>query len=164
MSIGLGFTAIYVAISYLSRRKLRAASKVWAGSQQERVKVMQEGVGGLRDVLIDKLQPVFVAEYTRIDWALRQAQAVSSFIGMAPRFVIEAFGMVLIAGMALVLASRRGRIDGGAADAGRLCAGCAAAAAADEQHLLRRDGIRVAALFAVPGAGTAGSAGRSEPA
>lgn len=108
LSTGIGFAVIYVGINYFTRFKLRAASQTWASAQSERVKIMQEGVGGLRDVLIDMLQPAFISQYSRIDDAFRRSQAISSFIGMAPRFVLEAFGMVLIAGLALVMASGEG--------------------------------------------------------
>jgi ABC-type multidrug transport system fused ATPase/permease subunit len=72
------------------------------------VKTVQEGLGGIRDVLIDQAQPVYLDKFRRIESVLRDAQAVNIFIGAAPRFVIEACGMVLIAGLALMLSSGTG--------------------------------------------------------
>ena len=102
------FGAMYLAVSYATRRRLRNNSKVVASSQTIRVRTVQEGVGGIRDVLIDQAQPVYLAKFARVDSEFRDAQALSEFLGAAPRFVFEALGMVLIAVLALVLSRQPG--------------------------------------------------------
>jgi ABC-type multidrug transport system fused ATPase/permease subunit len=72
------------------------------------VKTLQEGLGGIRDVQLDQTQPAFISEYKRVDAALREAQAVNEFVSTAPRYIIEACGIVLIAGMAMVLSQGPG--------------------------------------------------------
>ena len=62
----------------------------------------------IRDVLIDGTQPFFLEKFRRYDGALQRASAVTGVIGAAPRFVVEAAGMVLIAFLALFLMSRSG--------------------------------------------------------
>ena len=108
LSAAFGFGTIYLIVTWLTRRRLRANSRTWAGAQGGRVKTLQEGLGGIRDVLIDKTQPTFIERYRQVDCALRTAQTVNVFIGAAPRYVIEACGMVLIAGMALILSESSG--------------------------------------------------------
>jgi ATP-binding cassette subfamily B protein len=61
------------------------------------VQSINEGLGGIRDVLLDQTQSVFARRFNQIDWPLRQAQASNSIIGPSPRFAVEALGMVLIA-------------------------------------------------------------------
>lgn len=104
----LGFGAMYVAVTFATRRRLRENSKIIARAQSSRVQTVQEGLGGIRDVLIDQAQPVYLAKFARIDSEFRDAQALNGFIGSAPRFMIEAFGMVLIAVLALVLSRQPG--------------------------------------------------------
>jgi ATP-binding cassette subfamily B protein len=58
---------------------------------------VQEGLGGIRDVLLDHSQGLFARRFNQIDWPLRQAQASNNIIGPSPRFAVEALGMVLIA-------------------------------------------------------------------
>lgn len=103
-----GFGAIYVAISYVTRRRLRQNSKIIASAQSLRVQAVQEGLGGIRDVLMEHAQPVYITKFSRVDAQLRDAQALNAFIGAAPRFVIEASGMVVIAILAFVLSQQPG--------------------------------------------------------
>jgi ATP-binding cassette, subfamily B, bacterial PglK len=102
------FGLFYLGVTVATRSRLRANSRVIARSQSQRVQTVQEGLGGIRDVLIDNAQPVYVGKFRTVDAALRAAQLTNSFISGAPRFVIEAFGIVLIAFMALFLVSAEG--------------------------------------------------------
>ena len=108
VSAACGFALLYLVVSYAMQRRLEVISKVWAAAQSGRVKTLQEGLGGIRDVLIDQSQATFVTAYSGVDKALRWSQAESVFIGAAPRYIIEACGMVLIAFMALVLSGNGG--------------------------------------------------------
>ena len=56
-SLALG--ASYGVISWLSRRRLYHNSRRQADAQTEVLKALQEGLGGIRDVLLDGTQPVF---------------------------------------------------------------------------------------------------------
>jgi ABC-type bacteriocin/lantibiotic exporter with double-glycine peptidase domain len=104
----ISFTAlagIYIGITLWSRPKLRRNAALIRASNQDRYQAVQEGLGGIRDVLLDNAQPVYVAKFARIDTKLRDAQAANALISATPRFVIEAFGMVLIVGLALVMSA-----------------------------------------------------------
>jgi ATP-binding cassette, subfamily B, bacterial PglK len=65
------------------------------------VKALQEGLGGIRDVLLDGTQPAYCHIYQRADAPLRRAQASITFISQSPRFLMESIGMVLFAALAL---------------------------------------------------------------
>ena len=104
----LGFGGIYVAISFASRKALKLRGRIIARAQSDRIRAVQEGLGGIRDVLIDGTQPFFLEKFRSYDGALQGANAVTGVIGAAPRFVVEAAGMVLIAFLALFLMSRSG--------------------------------------------------------
>ena len=124
-----GFGALYLGVSLATRRRLAANSRVIAKAQTDRVRTVQEGLGGIRDVLIDQAQPVYVANFSRIDSAYRDAQTVNAFIGAAPRFIIEAAGMVMIAFLALVLSRGAGGLAGALPVLGALALGALALAA-----------------------------------
>jgi len=93
----LGFSSIYVTVSVFTRKRLSRNSQLINSAYSARVESMQEGMGGIRDVLLDHTQPVFERRFNQIDWPLRQAQASNNIIGPSPRFAVEALGMVLIA-------------------------------------------------------------------
>lgn len=103
-----GFGGIYAAVSTATRRRLRANSGIIASTQSRRVQAIQEGLGGIRDVLLDHAQPIYVRRFAHLDSQFRDAQAWNAFIGIAPRFVIEALGMVLIAALAFGLSRQTG--------------------------------------------------------
>lgn len=93
----LGFGSIYAGVSVFTQKRLARNSQVINSAYNARVQSMQEGLGGIRDVLLEHAQPVFAARFNRIDWPLRQAQASNNIIGPSPRFAVEALGMVFIA-------------------------------------------------------------------
>ena len=100
--------AIYAAISVSTRQWLRDASQTIGDAHTKRVQQVQEGLGGIRDILLDKSQPVFERAFTDLDRRLRAAQTASTFVSTAPRMAIEAVGIVLIAVLALYLSGRDG--------------------------------------------------------
>jgi ABC-type bacteriocin/lantibiotic exporter with double-glycine peptidase domain len=99
----LSFGGVYIGISVATRRPLRENSQIISRANTQRVQVVQEGLGGIRDIIIDQTQPVYLRKFMKIDNRLRDAQAANALITAAPRFLIEAMGMVMIAILALIL-------------------------------------------------------------
>jgi ABC-type multidrug transport system fused ATPase/permease subunit len=106
----VGFGGGYALITWASHRRLRQNSRRIAGDQTQLVKALQEGLGGIRDVLLDGTQPVYCEIYGRADQSLRRALGDNVFIAQSPRFVIEALGMVLIAALAYGLSRQPGGV------------------------------------------------------
>lgn len=102
---------VYLGISRLSRRRLIANSRRIAEQSTERIKALQEGLGGIRDLLIDGTQSTYCGIYREADLKLRKAQAENVFIGSSPRFLVEALAMALIAVLGLSLALQPGGIS-----------------------------------------------------
>jgi ABC-type multidrug transport system fused ATPase/permease subunit len=107
----LAFGALYGLVSALTRRRLARNSAITGAAYQQRVQLIQESLGGIRDVIIDDSQAVYLDEFRKIDLRFTRARAASAFIASAPRFVIEAAGMVVIAALALVISGREGSLS-----------------------------------------------------
>lgn len=105
----IGFGIIYIAIIFLSRKRLQRNSKSIAVESVNAIKSLQEGLGGIRDVLLDSSQSIYSADYKKSEYKLRMAQGDNLFIAQGPRFIVEALGLVLL----LVLAYFLGMQDGG---------------------------------------------------
>lgn len=105
---GLGFAIIYLIASVAARRRLHRNSSIIAQSQSLRVRTMQEGVGGIRDILLDRSQPVFIGVYEQAEAGFRDARVKNAVLAGAPRVIVEAVGMVLIAVIAVVVVQRPG--------------------------------------------------------
>ncbi len=103
MVSAFGFGVSYALISWMSRRRLHRNSQLIAYEQIQVVKALQEGLGGIRDVLLDGTQSTYCEIYRKADSPLRRAQGNNVFIGGSPRFAMEALGIVLIAALAYIL-------------------------------------------------------------
>ncbi|HUE78772.1 MAG TPA: ABC transporter ATP-binding protein [Sphingomicrobium sp.] len=104
----LALGVMYTLVSLLTHRRLAENSATLGAAYQQRVQIIQESLGGIRDVIIDNSQQVYLRAFEQVDRHFTWARASTAFIGSAPRFVIEAAGMVVIAGIALVMTGREG--------------------------------------------------------
>ena len=98
----------YLIITLVARNYWQRNSGVIAKESTQMVKSLQEGLGGIRDVLIDGTQEFYCDLYRNADLSLRKASASNIFIGMSPRYLMEAIGMVLIGALAYTLALEDG--------------------------------------------------------
>ena len=101
-----GFGLIYVFIICLTRKRLLTDSQCMARESVQVIKSLQEGLGGIRDVLIDGSQATYCQIYRNADLPLRRAQGNSVFISASPRYAMEALGMLLISALAYTLAQQ----------------------------------------------------------
>ena len=95
-----GFGAGYALITWLSRRRLRRNSERIARESTQVLKALQEGLGGIRDVLLDGTQPLYCSIYHKSQVQLMLMHGDNLFIESSPRYAVEALAMVLIAGLA----------------------------------------------------------------
>jgi len=104
------FGSIYGFIGLKVRKKLRVNGDSIAKEQTQVIKALQEGLGAIRDVLLDGNQVVYGNFYSRAIQSLQRATGNNSFINQAPRYVMEVLGMVLIASLAYVLSQQPGGV------------------------------------------------------
>jgi ATP-binding cassette subfamily B protein len=97
------FTFLYWVINFFTRKSVQKNSQLIADQSTQMVKSLQEGLGGIRDVLIDGTQEFYCKLYQSADLSLRRASGDNIFIGSSPRYLMEAIGMVLIAILAYFL-------------------------------------------------------------
>ena len=105
-----GFGASYSMITWMSRRRLHLNSQRISHEQTQVIKALQEGLGGIRDLLLSGTQSVYCEIYRQADYPLRRAQGSNLFISSSPRPAMEALGMVLIVALAYTLSRQVGGI------------------------------------------------------
>jgi len=106
MAAFCGFGLIYALIIRFTRSRLLHNSRVAARESTQVIRSLQEGLGGIRDVLIDGSQATYCEIYRNADHPLRRAQGSSAYISASPRYLMEALGMMLIAALAYALAQQ----------------------------------------------------------
>jgi ATP-binding cassette subfamily B protein len=119
----VAFGFIYGVILKLTRKKMMRYSECASAGSTELIKVAQEGLGGIRDVIIDGTQSSFCKAYRNVDIPMRRALANSQIISFTPRYVIESLGMLLIAIAAYYLTGSEGGLVGSLPVLGALAMG-----------------------------------------
>jgi ATP-binding cassette subfamily B protein len=104
--IFLGFGGLYALVTYATKIRLARDSQIVTVGQSRVAHVVQEGLGAIRDVLIDGLQETYFRIYRQADSRLRLALGNISIMGGVPRPVIEAFGVALIGWLAYTMSNR----------------------------------------------------------
>ena len=100
----------YLLISVAVRSVLRRNSEVGSLHATLRIKRVQEALGGIRDILLDRSQPAFERAFNVSADRFRHVSAINSFISLSPRIIIEMLGMVMIGAYAWILAGRPGGV------------------------------------------------------
>jgi len=100
------FGLIYGLIIFFTKKRLLLNGERIAKESNFVIKSIQEGLGAIRDVLIDGNQLEYCKIYRNADMPLRRAEGKNLFIGQSPRYVIEAFGIILIASLAYSLTDK----------------------------------------------------------
>lgn len=97
------FGLIYSVVAKFTRSQLFRNSKRVSVEQNQVIKLLQEGLGGIRDVLINGTQEAYSNIYKDSDVSLRRGLGNIQIISVSPRYFIEVLGMVLLASVALTL-------------------------------------------------------------
>jgi len=101
-----GSAFFYIIIGLITRRELQINSLKIANESTNMIKSLQEGLGGIRDILLDGTQETYCEIYNISEYKLRKAQSSNSFISNSPKFIMEAVGMTLISVIAYFLVSK----------------------------------------------------------
>lgn len=103
-----GFSFIYALIILLTRKRLRTYSQLIARESNNVIKSIQEGLYGIRDVLIDGSQESFCNIYKNNNHNLRYTQGNNQLISQGPRYAVDVLAMALVATLAYVLSQQAG--------------------------------------------------------
>lgn len=100
-AISLG--GVYIVTYRLRRKLLDKNSKIVARASERRIKAVQEGLGGIRDVLIANTHSFFQKTYKDAEIDLKRASAKNNVISQTPKYVVETVAMSAIVLLALSL-------------------------------------------------------------
>ena len=105
---GLVVAAVYGLAMASSRRPLQQLSQRQVTLNRSLIKALQEGLGAIRDVLLDGTQPFYARSYRQADQPLRRAEVDANFLSSYPRLVLEPVGLALIAAIGFLLVRQDG--------------------------------------------------------
>jgi ATP-binding cassette subfamily B protein len=108
VAAGLVVGLVYLVAMRTSRQPLKQLGKRQVQLTRRLIQALQEGLGAIRDVLIDGSQAFYASTYHQADQPLRRVMADASFLSTYPRLLLEPAGMALIAVMAFWMVRQQG--------------------------------------------------------
>jgi len=111
LALGIGFAsaAIYGLVYRVSESHLREMNASQSRHMEKLLRVQQEGLGAIRDVIMGGHHDHLISIYRSSDKPLRTIAGDRGFLVGSPRYVIEAASITLLTGSAVIL-SRLGGI------------------------------------------------------
>jgi ATP-binding cassette subfamily B protein len=99
------FGSAYLAIAMTASHELRLNGGKLADADKIQLKILQEGIGGLRDVILRGNQMYYEEMYSITEQKRSILQARNGFLALFPRYIIEAGGLICLSviGMFLML-------------------------------------------------------------
>jgi ABC-type bacteriocin/lantibiotic exporter with double-glycine peptidase domain len=86
----------YYSLQITFRKELRRNSSLVVNASISQIKALQEGLGEIREVLLNGTQSVYVDAFRKPVVQYRQLEAKNSFLGSFPRYVLELIGLLAI--------------------------------------------------------------------
>ncbi len=111
LSVLLGFIVIYIFIVVTTRSKVLKNGKIINTKSNTIIKFVQEGLGGIRNVILDDLYHLYKDSFHREDIMLRRATANNQILSQSPRYAVESLGMILIACIAYNMGGNDGNLS-----------------------------------------------------
>ena len=106
-------TLLVLGLSYsilikFTRNRVYSNSTLIAKNSNLVIKNIQEGVAGIREILLTGTQKLFIQKFNDVESPLRRSQADNSFISFSPRYIMETVGILLLVALAYFLHSQGG--------------------------------------------------------
>jgi ABC-type bacteriocin/lantibiotic exporter with double-glycine peptidase domain len=99
---------VYVGMTLTSRGAILRSARHLAETRTERVQIVQESLGGFRDIVLEHSQPQFEQRLARRESRLRQLLVIVNALAFSPRFVVEGAATILVAIAAAYLSFTKG--------------------------------------------------------
>lgn len=102
---------VYGAISFFLGKRIARNGQIISLHAGGRLRALREGLGGIREVVLDGSQRVFVSRFSEVDYAQKRAQASNQLMAAMPRYLIETSGILIILGLAYWLTGQPGGLE-----------------------------------------------------
>lgn len=102
------FGTVYGLLALRVRRELLLSGKKWSSAARQQLKAVQEGLGAIRDILLESNQNIYLDIYETVDRPLRLLQSKNQFLSSSPRYAVEALSLVAIALTGCLLVLQKG--------------------------------------------------------
>lgn len=96
MLVSLSFFAIfYFILITLGKKTIKKNSIIINQEETNIIGNLQNGLGGIRDVLLDNTQDFYLSDFKKKHFILSRKKSVNDFIQNSPRYILEGLGIIL---------------------------------------------------------------------
>lgn len=93
----ISFSFIYLSIGLFTNERLKRDSIDGTRYAAESLKLVQESLGGIRDIILDNSQKYFINNFNDVDYKSKYIQAKAVCLNITPKYVVESLGIIIIA-------------------------------------------------------------------
>ena len=108
ISIVLLLCIAFLLLGLSTRSPLMRAGDRATHIQTHKIKTIQEGLGAIRDIIIDRNQDYFTSQLTAQDYSLRHIRVFTELLSVLPRFFLEGFLLIILSTFAVFLSFQTG--------------------------------------------------------
>ena len=93
---------IYLSLAFIIRKKLIKNSEIISSNQIRTIKILQESLNGIKDIILGNYFDKFIDEFSESERPYRRGYGSNAFLIIFPRFLIEAIGIIIIVSLAYI--------------------------------------------------------------
>ncbi len=101
----LGFSFVYLLVAIIVKKRLLVSGQRYTSLGRNQIKIIQEGNGNIRDIIIGGNQNSFIKLFKDANKYWHKSKADIAFLTMLPRLSIEGISTIILAIVSLVLIS-----------------------------------------------------------
>ena len=90
----------YLSLAFIVRKKLIKNSEIISSNQIRTIKILQESLNGIKDIILGNYYEKFIDEFSESERPYRRGYGSNAFLIIFPRFLIEAIGIIIIVSLA----------------------------------------------------------------
>jgi ABC-type multidrug transport system fused ATPase/permease subunit len=94
--IMFSFASLYFGIIKFGKKTLKTSGEIVNKAQDHIVESLRNGLGAIRDIIIDKTQDFYVNIFQKASFEKSKKEALIIFIQYAPRYIFEGFAALVI--------------------------------------------------------------------
>ena len=99
------FGILYLGLIVFGKKSIEKSSQIINRQQNNIVEILQNGLGALRDIILDKTQNFYINIFQKAVFQKGRKQALLDFIQNSPRYIFEGMGIMLFV-ILLIYSSR----------------------------------------------------------
>ena len=108
LTLFITVATIYFIVSFQTRKFLRKNSKIINKYGKKQIQSLQEGIGLIRDIILEDSHQIFFKNFKFYDRELNLRRSLNKFLSAFPRLLIEGIILILMTLIAITVYSNNG--------------------------------------------------------